>query len=223
MEKVIEHTIKENDNNLSDYTINDFANELSRNTYAPGGGSVAALLGLLGSSLSCMVSNLTYDNKKFKGSQSIHYKCSEELQKYSRELLYLINEDTLAYNNIISARRLPKKTKSQILIRNKEINKSIIYAIEVPLKVLETSLKVHEATYKVLKNANLNCISDIAVANQSIYSASNGASYNILINLADLNPNLEKKYKQKIDYYMKQINSFYLKINMVVNKELNID
>ena len=223
MEKVIEHTIKENDNNLSDYTINDFANELSRNTYAPGGGSVAALLGLLGSSLSCMVSNLTYDNKKFKGSQSIHSKCSEELQKYSRELLYLINEDTLAYNNIISARRLPKKTKSQILIRNKEINKSIIYAIEVPLKVLETSLKVHESTYKVLKNANLNCISDIAVANQSIYSASNGASYNILINLADLNPNLEKKYKQKIDYYMKQINSFYLKINMVVNKELNID
>ena len=82
---------------------------------------------------------------------------------------------------------------------------------------------MHESTYKVLKNANLNCISDIAVANQSIYSASNGASYNILINLADLNPNLEKKYKQKIDYYMKQINSFYLKINMVVNKELNID
>ena len=49
------------------------------------------------------------------------------------------------------------------------------------------------------------------------------ASYNILINLVDLNPNLEKKYKEKIDYYMKQINSFYLKINMVLNKELKID
>ena len=90
-------------NNLSNYTINDFSNELSRNTYAPGGGSVSALLGLLGSSLSCMVSNLTYDNKKFKEFQSIHYKSSEKLQKYSNELLYLINEDTIAYNNIISA------------------------------------------------------------------------------------------------------------------------
>tara|TARA_B100001142_G_scaffold65922_1_gene65500 strand:- start:16450 stop:18126 length:1677 start_codon:yes stop_codon:yes gene_type:complete len=222
-DKVIEYSVKEDDSNLSDYTINDFSNELSRNTYAPGGGSVSALLGLLGSSLSCMVSNLTYDNKKFKEFQSIHYESSEKLQKYSSELLYLINEDTIAYNNIISARRLPKKTKSQTLLRNKEINKSIIYAIEVPLKVLETCLKVHEVTYKVLKHANLNCISDIGVANQSLYSASNGASYNILINLEDLNPNLEKKYKEKIDYYMKQINSFYLKINMVLNKELKID
>jgi len=221
--KVIEYTINQNDNNLSNYTINNFTNELSRSSYAPGGGSVAALLGLLGSSLACMVSNLTYDNKKFIESQSIHYKCSEKLQIYSKELLYLIDEDTIAYNNIISSRRLPKKTKSQISIRNKEINKSTIYAIEVPLKVLETTLNVHETTYKVLKYANLNCISDIGVANQSIYSASNSASYNILVNLADLNPNLENKYKEKIDYYMKQINSYYLKINMIIKKELRID
>jgi len=220
--KIIEHTINQTNNNLSEYTINNFADELSRNTYAPGGGSVAALLGLLGSSLSCMVSNLTYENKKYKVSQSLHYKYSKKLQEYSKELSFLINEDTNAYNSIISSRRLPKKTKSQISLRNKEINKSTIYAIEVPLRVLETTLKVHEITYDILKHANLNCISDIGVANQSIYSASNSASYNILINLVDLNPNLEKKYHEKVDYYNKQINNYYLKINMIVNKELGI-
>ncbi len=220
--KIIENTINTNNNSLFDCSINDFANELSRNSYAPGGGSVAALLGLLASSLSCMVSNLTFENKKYKEYQSIHYKCSKELQIYSKKISLLIDEDTNAYNKIITSRRLPKKTKEQILFRNKEINKSTIYAIEVPLKVLETSLKIHEITYEVLKHANLNCISDIGVANQSIYAASKSASYNILINLQDINPNLEKKYHEKVDYYMKQINNYYLKINIIVNKELGI-
>ena len=152
-----------------------------------------------------MVSNLTFENKKFNEYKSIHYKCSKELQIYSKKISLLINEDTNAYNKIISSRRLPKKTKDQIIFRNKEINKSTIYAIEIPLEVLETSLKIHEITYEVLKHANLNCISDIGVANQSIYAASNSASYNILINLQDLNTNLEKKYHEKVDYYMKQI------------------
>ena len=169
-----------------------------------------------------MVSNLTYENKKYKESQSIHYKCSKMLQEYSKELSFLINEDTNAYNNIISSRRLPKKTQSQIAFRNNEINKSTIYAIEVPLKVLETTLKVHEITYEVLKYANLSCISDIGVANQSIFSSSNSAAYNILINIEDINTNLKNKYHKKVDYYTKQINNNYLKINMIVDKKLGI-
>ena len=221
-EKIIENSMNQNTNHLSNYSINNFADELSRNTYAPGGGSVAALLGLLGSSLSCMVSNLTYENKKYIDSKSIHYKCSKKLQGYSKELSFLINEDTNAYNNIISSRRLPKKTESQIAFRNKEINKSTIYAIEVPFRVLETTLKVHKITYEVIKCANLNCISDIGVANQSIYSAATSAAYNILINIEDLNPKLKKKYHETVDYYTKQINTYYLKINLIVDKELGI-
>ena len=79
----------------------DFSDELSRNSYAPGGGSVAALVGLLGSSLSCMDSNLTFENKKFSIHKEKHFKASFDLQKLSNELSLLIDQDTNAYNKII--------------------------------------------------------------------------------------------------------------------------
>ena len=202
--------------------IKDFSDELSRNSFAPGGGSVSALLGLLGSSLTCMVSNLTYDNKKFNDVKDIHFKSSKKLQCLSSNLLLLINEDTNAYNKIIDSIRLPKKTDEQISIRNKEIYNSTLYAIETPLKVLEVCLDVHKTIFGILKHSNMNCISDIGVANHSILAGSNGALYNVIINLKDINPNKAKKYKENANYYIKQINNYYLQINSFVENELGI-
>ena len=72
--KIIENSLIDYSKDLSNFTIKDFSDELSRNSFAPGGGSVSALLGLLGSSLTCMVSNLTYDNKKYNDKKDIHFK-----------------------------------------------------------------------------------------------------------------------------------------------------
>ena len=106
--------------------INDFSDEISRNSYAPGGGSVAALVGLLGSSLSCMVSNLTFENKKFSIHKEKHFKASLDLQKLSNKLSLLIDQDTNAYNKIILARRLPKKTSEQEKKRESTIKRNYI-------------------------------------------------------------------------------------------------
>ena len=221
--KIIENSLIDYSKDLSNFTIKDFSDELSRNSFAPGGGSVSALLGLLGSSLTCMVSNLTYDNKKYNDKKDIHFKSSKKLQSLSSELLLLINEDTNAYNKIIDSIRLPKKTNEQILIRNKEIYNSTLFAIETPLKVLELCLEVHKTIFEILKHSNLNCISDIGVANYSILAGANSALFNVIINLKDINPNKTKKYKENANYYIKQINNYYLQINSFVENELGIN
>ena len=220
--KIIENSLIDYSKDLSNFTIKDFSDELSRNSFAPGGGSVSALLGLLGSSLTCMVSNLTYDNKKYNDKKDIHFKSSKKLQSLSSELLLLINEDTNAYNKIIDSMRLPKKTNEQISIRNKEIYSSTLYAIETPLKVLDLCLEVHKTIFGMLKHSNMNCISDIGVANHCILAGSNSALYNVIINLKEINPNKANKYKENANYYIKQINNYYLQINSFVENELGI-
>ena len=220
--KIIENSISTNNNSLLNSKINDFSDELSRNSYAPGGGSVAALVGLLGSSLSCMVSNLTFENKKFSIHKEKHFKASFDLQKLSNELSLLIDQDTNAYNKIILARRLPKKTNEQVKKRDKALLNATILAIETPHKVLELCLKVHKIIFKVINFINMNCISDIGAANNCILSSSKSAYYNVLINLDDINKSQQKKYRESAKYFIKQIDNYYLQINKIVEKELGL-
>ena len=51
--------------NLIDFTVNDFLQELSSASPAPGGGSVSALSVAMAASLTEMVANLTLGRKKY--------------------------------------------------------------------------------------------------------------------------------------------------------------
>ena len=57
--KIIEYQFKEVEDSLIDRNLRQFANELSMDSPAPGGGSTAALCGALSAALTSMVSNLT--------------------------------------------------------------------------------------------------------------------------------------------------------------------
>ena len=169
-----------------------------------------------------MVSNLTFENKKFSLHKEKHFKASFNLQNLSNELSLLIDQDTNAYKKIISARRLPKKTKDQIIKRDKALLNATILAIETPHKVLELCLKVHKIIFKVINFINMNCISDIGAANNCILSSSKSAYLNILINLGDINKNQQNKYRESAKYYIKQVDNYYLQINKIVDKELGL-
>ena len=97
---------------MTDLNIKEFINEVSRATPTPGGGSVSALVASLGASLSSMLSNLTINKKGFERHKALHMKKSENCQRYKQTLNNLINEDTNAYNKVLDAIRLPKKTKN---------------------------------------------------------------------------------------------------------------
>ncbi len=150
----------------------------------------------------------------------MHIKSSINTQKYKDKFIQLIHDDTNAYNEIIKARRLPKKNQKDIAIRNEALLQATINATNVPLEILTLSLKLMEETYVVAKNGNVNSISDIGVSSHMINSASIGAFYNILINIPDFSMKKQKEYQNTSDFYLKQINNLHIKIISLVEDKL---
>ena len=219
-QKIIEYKISENPL-FPNMKINEFINSISRPTPTPGGGSVAALGGAIGASLSAMVANLSIAKKGLE--KHINYnndramKCQENIEY----LLKLIDEDSNSYDQVIAAHKLKAKSKNEIINKNKKISESIVNAANIPLAVLKCCDKVLSDSLDIAKNCNQNSISDIAVAGEFLKASAYSASYNVRINVNDLDSNMKKEYLNKIDYYLKNIDDSFIKLLKISEDILN--
>ena len=102
-----------------------------------------------------------------------------------RRLLFLVDEDTRAFNKIIDAVRLPKNTETEKAERTKAMAEATEYAIEVPLKVMSTALESFDLLKAMAKNGNPNSVSDAGVGALACRAAVRGAALNVKINCAD--------------------------------------
>ena len=218
--KIIENRIRKDDT-FVDYSINNFINEVSKGTPTPGGGSVSAMVASLGAALSAMVSNLTINKKGFEKCRNLHLKKSENCQNYKRRLNDLIDEDANAYNMVIDAIRLPKKSNVDKKYRNKKIMNANKHAAKIPLEILKVCNSLIHDVNLVAINGNPNSISDIGVSNDLIYAASKGAIYNIMINVKELNKSDQNFFNNRIEYYFKQIEDMHVNTDKFVKKTLN--
>ena len=219
--KIIENSISNNSSSIINLSVSDFANEVSRDSFAPGGGSVSALMGALGASLTAMVSNLTLINKKYISTFSFHEKSSASSQSYLKKLIKLVNDDTVAYNKIIIARRLPKKTENQIKVRDNKILSATQFATEIPFQILKNCSKISTECLNVCSKSNINSISDIGVATHCLKAASYGAYYNVLINILDLSIKERKYYVDESTIYIDIVKANHIKIVDFVENILN--
>ena len=200
-EKIIDYMIDDSDK-LINKTISNFADEVSSDSPAPGGGSISALAGSLSASLTSMVANLSHDKKQFKDKKFINDIACRS-QELKNKFLVLIDEDTDAFDRLMVSFRLPKKSESEIKFRENQILVMSKLVTEVPLEVLEKSLIALDLALEVLKINNTNCISDAGVAGEMAYSCGYGAYYNVKINLIDLKD--DKVYCKKTLDYAKSI------------------
>jgi len=219
--KIIENQFKDIENSLLDLNLRQFANELSVDSPAPGGGSVAALCGALSASLSSMVANLTVGKKEYENVQMKIKDLAEQAQGLKDTMLRDIDLDTVAFNKVMEAFRLKKKTVEQIEIRNKAIEDANKEATRIPLRVLENSVKTLEIAKEVALHGNKNSISDAGVAALTAGAGAEGAFYNVKINL----PNIEDKtFKTEINKQaedlLKKIQAMASEIREIILKEL---
>ncbi|MEE9572704.1 MAG: glutamate formimidoyltransferase, partial [Candidatus Neomarinimicrobiota bacterium] len=70
-EKIIDYAVKSKESKLINLSVKGFTDELSSNSPAPGGGSVAALAGSLGAALTSMVAALSYEKKGYLDKREI--------------------------------------------------------------------------------------------------------------------------------------------------------
>jgi glutamate formiminotransferase/formiminotetrahydrofolate cyclodeaminase len=204
-EKIIEYMIQNKDNNrLVSMSLTDFADETSSESPAPGGGSIAAYIGSLGVSLGTMVANLSSHKKGWDDHWEEFSNWAEKGQQYKDELLRLVDADTKAFNDIMSAMGLPKGTDEEKKIRKQAIQDATKQAIEIPFKVMETSYASMEVIKAMAETGNPNSVSDAGVGALCARAAVIGAFMNVKINASGLD---DKKFVEDIITKGKEIES----------------
>jgi glutamate formiminotransferase / formiminotetrahydrofolate cyclodeaminase len=207
-ERIIEYVMNSNaEKKLIDFTIKDFAEETASESMAPGGGSIAAYVGTLGVSLGTMVANLSAHKPGWDDQWEYFSNWAEKGQKYKNDLLFLVDEDTNAFNKIIDGFRLPKSNQEEIIIRKKAIEDATKYATEIPFKVMETAYNSIEVMLEMMKNGLQNSLSDGGVGVLCARTAVTGAYFNVRINAKDIK---DRSFADKIlsnakDIYEKTI------------------
>lgn len=185
--KIIEYLIDDSSaSKLIDLSVKQFTYLTASESVAPGGGSVSACMGALGVALATMVANLSSHKKGWEEQWEEFSLWAEKGKTYQEELISLIDEDTRAYNRIIAAFGLPKKTEKEKSDRSMAIQEAIKYAMEVPFRVATTSYESMEVMLEMVRKGNPNSISDAGVGALAARSAVMGASLNVQINALDL-------------------------------------
>jgi glutamate formiminotransferase/formiminotetrahydrofolate cyclodeaminase len=196
-EKVIEFKIEsaEPKRSLAKMNLREFCNETLSDSPAPGGGSVAALMGALGASLGGMVANLSAGKRGWDDKLEYFSNWAVKAQQLKDELLALVDEDTAAFNKVMDAFALPKESAEEKAARAAAIARATKYAAEIPLKVMETASKSYELLAEMAERGNPASVSDVGVGALATRACIEGAALNVRINLAQLK---DEKFKAEL-------------------------
>ena len=180
--KIIEYQVG-GKTSLVKMKIDDFTDLLSTDAPAPGGGSVAALCGALSGALSSMVGALTHGKKGYEDVFEQVEEIGLEAQKIKDAFLQDVDRDTEAFNRVMTAARLPKKTDEEKTARDRAMQEATIGATLVPLEVLRRSWEAALTARRIVEKGNTNSVSDAGVAALTARTAAEGAYLNVIINL----------------------------------------
>lgn len=188
-EKVIEYLLdadKDGADKLTALTVKGFADETLRESPAPGGGSVAAYMGALGAALGTMVANLSAHKPGWDDRWEEFSRWADKGVELEAELLHLVDEDTEAFNRIMTAFGMPKNTDEDKRLRSEAIQKATLFAAQVPLETMKASFKAFEICKAMAETGNPNSVSDAGVGALAVRAAVLGAGLNVKINASSL-------------------------------------
>jgi glutamate formiminotransferase/formiminotetrahydrofolate cyclodeaminase len=205
-EKIIEFKMESaaSKKSLLKMNLRQFCNETLSDSPAPGGGSVAALMGALGVSLGGMVANLSAGKRGWEDKLNYFSDWAVKAQQLKDELLFLVDEDTAAFNKVIDAFALPKESAEEKAARSAAIQLANKYAAEIPLRVMETALKSYQILAEMAEKGNPASISDVGVGLLALRACVNGAAMNVRINLAGLK---DEKLKSVLQEKVRRISA----------------
>jgi len=163
--------------------ISEFVDEVSRDTPAPGGGSIAALAGALGSALASMVVNLSIGKGEFDSRYEELCQLAEKSQAAKDELIRAVDADTEAFNEVLAGMRMARDTQEQMALRSKAIQAGYKLASEVPLRTAQLCREVLDFCQSAADIGNKAVMSDAGVGALMAYAGVQGAIHNVRINL----------------------------------------
>ena len=167
-------------------SVKGFAKETASESPAPGGGSVSACMGAFGAALATMVANLSAHKRGWDDRWEEFSDVAEKGQAVLDELIFLIDEDTAAFNRIMDALSMPKGTAEEKAARAAALEEATLFAASVPLRTMEASLKALPLALEMARKGNPASASDAGVAALAAVAGIRGAALNVRINASGL-------------------------------------
>ena len=208
-----------------DKTIKEYADLLSSKEPAPGGGSTAALTGVMGAALFMMVVNLSLGKKSYEAlDETIKASVVKEFEimgGLKDELTHLVDEDTIAFNKVMDAMKLPKETEEEKRIRNEKLQEASLYALHIPLKTAEKCFEILKNSKSIALYGNKNAASDSGVGALLALSGLEGAALNVKINLPGIhNEAVKADAQKKIEELLQKGKHLQKEILSIVNDRM---
>ena len=221
-EKIIEFKMESDARkSLVKMDLRQFCNETLSDSPAPGGGSVAALMGALGVSLGGMVANLSAGKRGRDDKLQYFSGWAVKAQQLKDEMLFLVDEDTSAFNKVMAAFGLPKESAEEKAARSAAIQSANKYAAEIPLRVMETAFKAYRLLGEMAENGNPASISDVGVGLLALRGCIDGAALNVRINLAGLkDEKLKSTLQEKIQKITAESEAEFERISQIVESKI---
>lgn len=196
--KIIEYNIQQGDASIAKKLIKKnleaFADETASESPAPGGGSISAYVGALGASLGAMVANLSAHKRGWDAHWETFSAAAETGQQIKDALLRAVDEDTDAFNAIMTAFQLPNGTPEEKTARKAAVQAATRGAIDVPLQVMRLAMQSFPLLRQMVENGNPNSVTDAAVGALCTRAAVRGAGLNVQVNVTGLD---DKEYAAK--------------------------
>jgi glutamate formiminotransferase/formiminotetrahydrofolate cyclodeaminase len=221
-EKIIELKMESaSKKSLVKMDLRQFCNETLSDSPAPGGGSVAALMGALGVSLGGMVANLSAGKRGWEDKLAYFSDWAVKGQQLKDELLFLVDEDTTAFNKVMAAFGLPKDSAEEKSARSAAIQSANRYAAEIPLRVMETASRAYPLLADMAEKGNPASISDVGVGLLAVRACIEGAAMNVRINLSGLkDEKLSSSLRERVQQVMSGSETEFKRVHAIVESKL---
>lgn len=202
-------------------SIRQFLEQAASSSPTPGGGSVAAFVAALGSSMTSMVGNLT-TGEKYTHIQPQIAAVIEKMNSLIFECEALLQADIASFNKYMGAFKLPKNTAEEKAERSAAILEAAIEATEVPIALIELCKIGIDYTYSIAETANMNVISDLGIGAILFEASAQASLLTVEINLASLQDEmLKKQYENKVNLLMAEIVQLKMKVLQTVRERIN--
>ena len=182
-EKVVEYILEAEEQKgvkkLVDMTCTGFAEETASESPAPGGGSISAYMGALAAALGTMVANLSSHKAGWDERWEFFSDWADNGMSVMNELLYLVDEDTAAFNKIMAVFGMPKGTDEEKAARAEAMEAATLYATQVPLRTMKAAYRAFDVVRAMAEEGNPNSVSDAGVGALAARSAVMGACLNV--------------------------------------------
>jgi glutamate formiminotransferase/formiminotetrahydrofolate cyclodeaminase len=195
----------------------EFVDEVSRESPAPGGGSIAALAGSIAAALASMVANLSIGKGEFDAKYDELNDLAEKAQEIKDKLLDSVDDDAQAFNAVLEAMRLPKDTEEQKTTRQRAMEEGYKHATQVPLATARLCREALDLCLRAARAGNTAAISDAGVGALMAHAGLQGAIYNVRINLPSIK---DQSFVMEIQKQLDELLHEAIEVSEAVRKDV---